>query len=604
MRRRDIPIAVIATTAGVVIPAGAEPAAGTGGTPDAVDSTYPQTSSEKSANVTPANYAYPAGAIERYYSGEADARPAIQAALNANSRVYSFYQHRTRFPVSDYLLVPAGVALEDVALLSTGHVSHYSKIGAAHQGQMVILSGDRACARRLMLDGGNNNAGGVVVFNCNGNEVAGCTVSNTGKSQAVLVVNTTQTRVIGNYLEYTSHGVQHWQCVGCTITGNVIRNVSGGGIWGTDSTDVSISGNSVCDCGDVGIDLEGGVNCQVTGNAIRRCKNGELAWFRNGTGSKTVPSNCLYSGNALYRAATFNSWDTRSAKSEKTSPAGGAIFIASITPGQSNICFSGNSIQAEAGTVALYTNDLGANDCGINLSNNDITTAGLFHNIQRAHGIIMRHNTFIGLAGAEGSQNQLKNCSGALLEGNLYQYSVAKTANYALSYYTDAAIQAPPRITGNTFVNCNSLAFNHDPYVSGVGAVLSDNQFTDACGPRAFQPNGGINVTGNGPPLARGQKLFLRCAPTLDLAKVGALRAPNVVARGRLVVLDGGTAGPSYDIMFTSKGPSLVSRDGQGPGSGIPPTVGSFATFSGTLITVSAPGSPLGHLELEITSFG
>lgn len=603
MRRRDISLAVLATTAGAAIPAASAQAAATTSGPST--SAYPLTGAEKSANVTPVNYGYPAGAIERYYSGEADARSAIQTALDTNSRVYSFYQHKTRFPVSDYLLVPPGVVLEDVALLGTGHVSHYSRIGAAHQGQIVVLNGDRACARRLAIDGGNYNAGGIVVFNCDGNDIAACTITNTGKSQAVLVVNTTQTRVTGNYLEYTSHGVQHWQCVGSTISDNVIRNVNGGGIWGSDSTDVSINGNTVSDCGDVGIDLEGGLNCQVTGNTVRRCKNGELAWFRNGSGSTTVPRNCLYSGNAVYRSATFTAWDGRAAKPDNVSPAGGAIFVASVTPGQSNICFTGNSIQAEAGTVVLFTNDLGAHDCGIHVCNNDVTTAGSFHNIQRSYGIIVRHNTFLGLPGAETGQNQFKNCSDGLLEGNIYKYTVAKAANYALSYYTDTAIQLPPRIFGNTFINCNSLAFNHDPYVSGVGALLRDNQFTDTHGPgtTAFEPNGGINVTANGQPVARGQKLYLRCAPTLDLAKIPALRTPNLVARGRLLVLDGGAAGPSYDIVFTSNGPTLVSRDGAGPGSGLPPTAGSFASFSGTTITVSAANSPLGRLELELTSF-
>lgn len=70
-----------------------------------------------------------------------------------------------------------------------------------------------------------------------------------------------------------------------------------------------------------------------------------------------------------------------------------------------------------------------------------------------------------------------------------------------------------------------------------------------------------------------------------------------------LICVGGNSMGSSYAFVYSGNGPTLVSRDGSGPGTGIPAGTVRYATFSGTTITVTGPATALGSIELDVTSW-
>ena len=63
------------------------------------------------------------------------------------------------------------------------------------------------------------------------------------------------------------------------ISNNSVSNVTGGCIWGSDGQWVTVSGNTVNGCGDVGIDLEGTSNSSVYNNWVFNANNGGITTF-------------------------------------------------------------------------------------------------------------------------------------------------------------------------------------------------------------------------------------------------------------------------------------------------------------------------------------
>ena len=76
------------------------------------------------------------------------------------------------------------------------------------------------------------------------------------------------------------------------IANNIIYDIAGGGIWGSMGNGVTITGNIVENCGDVGIDFEGTTDGTATGNIVKDCKNGCLATFY-------YCKNIIFKGNTV-----------------------------------------------------------------------------------------------------------------------------------------------------------------------------------------------------------------------------------------------------------------------------------------------------------------
>ena len=441
------------------------------------------------------------------YGGAVDGTTSLQTALNSGATEILL---SGSVLISSYILVPAGVTLRGVStsgkLIAKNAMPAYVPFGGSHQGQMVLLLGDGSCARSLTLNGGNFTSGGVAVASTLDNRVEDCHITNCGNSQGILFTGSLSPKCSNNFIQYAQHGIQLWQTTGGTIVGNTVRCVDGGGIWTADTADLQITGNSVSDCGDVGLDLEGGINNSITSNVASACNNGELTWFNNGTGSGRVPLNNTLSSNTLTRRTTYLAQVGGVETPTATNATNGAVMVFSVTVGQQGITFKDNTVYA-TGRTALFTNDLGTQFCGIQIEGNTFASDSLLHNVQRSYGIQVVGNTFRGLgATVAAAQNQFKNCSNGVWDNNIYDFDTAKNTLPALYYFTDAGMAGgvAPTISRNKFRNCGAFAFKHDPNVTGISATVMENEFSEV-----YLANGGVESTANGYPIYKNQVLYI-----------------------------------------------------------------------------------------------
>lgn len=251
-----------------------------------------------------------------------DDTAAIQAALNQGGDIY--------FPKGTYLVSSSLNVISDSNLSGPGTLKLSDKattnipiLSISNQKSWILITG-------LTLDGNGyaknsgGNAGAVTVSqpSCNEITISNLTIIN-ARDHGIELENATKVSVKscritgftrrginivfcmdctieGNYLDGVSgtgthraeHGIQIWgnwnktiAAGNLTITGNIVKNVDGGGIWGANFENSVITGNQVEECGDVGIDLEGCLNVSVTENSVKNCVNGCITTFY---GSKSI----------------------------------------------------------------------------------------------------------------------------------------------------------------------------------------------------------------------------------------------------------------------------------------------------------------------------
>lgn len=135
-------------------------------------------------------------------------------------------------------------------------------------------------------------------------KISGCGAKGIDQFQAINIVTSQDIAVIGCTINGAQHGIQWWGddsrgwCKQIDIKKNFVRNVIGGGIWGNKGESISITGNSVTTCGDVGIDFESSRSSHATNNTVRNCKNYALAVFFS---SKSI----LFAENKIYQDTNF-----------------------------------------------------------------------------------------------------------------------------------------------------------------------------------------------------------------------------------------------------------------------------------------------------------
>ncbi|MBO0949265.1 right-handed parallel beta-helix repeat-containing protein [Fibrella forsythiae] len=116
-------------------------------------------------------------------------------------------------------------------------------------------------------------------------QITGCGAKGIGQAQGINIVTSQQVNITKCRVDKAQHGIQWWGddtagwCENLRISGNQVRNVGGGGIWGNKGRNIAIINNKVETCGDVGIDFEHSSMCSASGNVVRNCKNYGLAIF-------------------------------------------------------------------------------------------------------------------------------------------------------------------------------------------------------------------------------------------------------------------------------------------------------------------------------------
>lgn len=141
-------------------------------------------------------------------------------------------------------------------------------------------------------------------------------VNNTGE-QGISVEYTNNCLIDGNFVDTALHGIQWYGgdantsdilgIYGLRIANNIVTNVTLGGIWGSLGSNISVVGNHVENCPDVGIDFEGCVNFTCSGNVAYECGNGCYAVFfgsKQGSFTGNVGRNLVANGSGFY--ATTN----------------------------------------------------------------------------------------------------------------------------------------------------------------------------------------------------------------------------------------------------------------------------------------------------------
>ena len=134
-------------------------------------------------------------------------------------------------------------------------------------------------------------------------QIAGCGVKGVDQFQGINIVTSQHVNVTKCRIEKVQHGIQWWGddtagwCENLRISGNQVRRVDGGGIWGNKGRNVVVATNTVETCGDVGVDFEHSMQCSAVGNVVRNCKNYGLAIFY-GSQQVTFTNNTVEQGVA------------------------------------------------------------------------------------------------------------------------------------------------------------------------------------------------------------------------------------------------------------------------------------------------------------------
>jgi parallel beta-helix repeat protein len=115
------------------------------------------------------------------------------------------------------------------------------------------------------------------------------------------------------------HGIEIWgnydwktqDTSDIIISGNHIKNGGAGAIWAAGGRDLVLANNVVDGATDVGLDLEWCENAVITGNSVRRCKNGGISLFFS-CRNIAITGNSVTNDYPITDAEAKESWWVRS----------------------------------------------------------------------------------------------------------------------------------------------------------------------------------------------------------------------------------------------------------------------------------------------------
>jgi len=207
---------------------------------------------------------------------------------------------------------------------------------------------------------------------------------------AIFISYANNVRVANNNITKYIHGITWWggnantlggspngeianerKCKGLSITGNTIYSMEMGAIWGSMGERIAVTGNSVVDCGDVGIDFEGSVASTATGNTVQNCTSACLCTCFNNKGIVFSGNSCSQNTDGSYIVYIQNS--CKSDQNESVSLTGNS-FIANkgisivVSQGVQNLLFENNILR----NVYISTSDPNIKHFTQTISNNQL----------------------------------------------------------------------------------------------------------------------------------------------------------------------------------------------------------------------------------------
>lgn len=254
-----------------------------------------------------------------------DDTAALQAAVNAGDVIL-----RGSFQLKTSLNIPSGRSLAsdgsstvtwtgsdtnsyflelsnstNVSVTGINWVGISNLQGVAHctGGSYIVVSGNTATNTRLFvsrssLGDGGSYANVTALSRAHHIEIANNKAYGSSKTVGFAAIEfqyTDDWSATDNTVENYAHGIQWWggdanfsingatanerKCLRGITHGNHVRNVAGGGVWGSMGENLTIGPDIVENCDDVGVDLEGCRNAVVYVGSVKNCKNGNLTTF-------------------------------------------------------------------------------------------------------------------------------------------------------------------------------------------------------------------------------------------------------------------------------------------------------------------------------------
>jgi parallel beta-helix repeat protein len=230
--------------------------------------------------------------------------------------------------------VPDGVTLEGYgasiagANASTAHIVRLGNNSALLGVRIVGNKANRTAGNGVEISGksgayvrdvmiSNSPNVGIEVANSSKYTISHCVVTGAVK-QGISIVTSNDGTVTGNVVDSCQHGIQFWggdatsggsiAVRRISIANNRVSNVTGG-IWGSLAGNVSVTGNTVYNVSDVGIDFEACQDCSASGNTVQDAAHACMSVFYGSQGitfSGNTMSNSISGGNGFkaFTAAT------------------------------------------------------------------------------------------------------------------------------------------------------------------------------------------------------------------------------------------------------------------------------------------------------------
>lgn len=367
--------------------------------------------------------------------GEIDDTARVQRAINAAAGKALVFNPKT-YQISASLNLPSDVNICGYgSLTKIVYVPKPTAITGLFYGNGV----QNISIRDLQCIGTTNNIVLLLVKTCSNVEVRNCTVSGISVfrsdtfvysdvtdsllSKNISISNNSAKGSAGdipciefrycknaeadnNKIESYKHGIQWWGgdsntdkngaitntrwAQDISVSNNRVKNVEGGGIWGSMGIHISVVGNIVSECGDVGIDFEGCFNAVATGNNVRNCKNACYAIFFNSLNVEITGNIGSQDGSVGNRL--FNTWGTANASE--------------VTLANNSFEFTGAGIglvDAFSPTARLTVKGNTLKNCNIRMSNNNAGYRDISNN--ELTFTVVHTNSFNAIEGGKNHNN-------------------------------------------------------------------------------------------------------------------------------------------------------------------------------------------------------
>lgn len=463
-------------------------------------------------------------------------------------------------------------------------------------------------------DGQDYNAGGVCISGSQNVTVHNCYFYNSMQQGINIAIEgsnkTSNINILHCRFFKVRHGVQMWDCDDVFMFRNYAERVIGGGFWHAVSRNIFYISNRALDCGDVGVDMEGGETCEAIGNICMACKNGEFTVFRGAVNNKLYAQHLVFKNNIAIATATYTKRD-----GTIENCAFGGITIHSINEGATTgVVFENNEVEVWGARYGIYTNQFSLVDgeCGLTFKDNNIrvkTETGRGHRFLHCVGVHIDNNKFI-FEVANGSVNEIKNCWYAIVKDNFYYFKKGRTTvnpKHAVYLYTDEPGDSSKRLffRKNTIKGAGQYACMADSFKNwGKNMfVLDDNQFSEK-----QEINGGLFVTEmfGASFINQRLKILIDVENPVDISTLGMFNQTDVnkrpVAVGQFILKNGGALRNCYSIVYFKN--QIRSYDGGGPGSGVVGANDFYVTFDGTTMSFTMHNKidNASYLDVVLTS--